>query len=322
MKELMARRRLFALAPLALLLTFAPPARAAKSGSVLEVPIGWASVEGGTSGGLGGAAVTVADAKELAASLKGDAPKSVLISGTIVLTDKVRVGSNKTILGIGSDGGLKGAGLHLHGVHNVLIRNLSIHDSIDDAVNIESGSHHIWIDHCDFSQCHDGLVDVKRGSDLVTVSWCRFHDHHKTCLVGHSDKPSVLAEDKGKLRVTFHHNFFDGSQTRHPRVRIAETVHVFNNYYRANEYGVASTDDAGVLVEGNYFEQVKAPTYTQYGDSKQPGRLVERRNVYVESGKPSAAGQVREVTDAYKYMLDETDRIPELVRQGAGVGKL
>jgi len=74
-------------------------------------------------------------------------------------TEKVRVGSNKTILGIGSDSGLKGAGLHLRGVHNILIRNLSIHDSDDDAVNIEDGAHHIWIDHCDFSRCHDGLVE-------------------------------------------------------------------------------------------------------------------------------------------------------------------
>jgi pectate lyase len=154
------------------------------------------------------------------------------------------------------------------------------------------------------------------------VSWCHFHDHHKTCLVGHSDKPSVLSEDKGKLRVTFHHNYFDGSQTRHPRVRVAETVHVFNNYYRANEYGVASTDDAGVLVEGNYFQQVKAPTYTQYGDSKQPGRLVERKNVFVDSGKPQAAGEVREVSNTYPYVLDDADRLPELVGQGAGVGKL
>ena len=74
------------------------------------------------------------------------------------------------------------------------------------------------------SQSHDGLLDIKHGSDLVTVSWCRFHDHRKTCLLGHSDKPGALAEDKGKLRVTYHHNFFDGSKTRHPRVRIAETV--------------------------------------------------------------------------------------------------
>jgi len=119
----------------------------------------------------------------------------------------------------------------------------------------------------------------------VTVSWCRFHDHHKTCLVGHSDKPSVLAEDQGKLRVTFHHNFFDGSQTRHPRVRIAETVHVFNNYYRANEYGVASTDDAGVLVEGNYFEQVKVPTTRNMAIPSSQVAWSSGKNVFVDSGK-------------------------------------
>ncbi len=96
--------------------------------------------------------------------------------------------------------------------------------------------------------------------------------------------------DQGHLRVTYHHNFFDGSKTRHPRVRLGEPVHVFNNYFRNNDYGVASTSDAGVVVEGNHFENVRQPTYTRYGDSKEPGRLVERGNRFVKSGTPQARG--------------------------------
>ncbi|QDU96929.1 pectate lyase family protein [Lignipirellula cremea] len=120
--------------------------------------------------------------------------------------------------------------------------------------------------------------------------------------------------------MTYHHNFFDGSQTRHPRVRIAETVHIFNNYYRGNEYGAASTNDAGLLVEGNSFEGVKMPTYTRYGDSKEPGRLVERLNLFVRSGKAQTAGAVKEVP--YRYQLDKAEQIADLVRAGAGVGKV
>jgi pectate lyase len=240
----------------------------------------------------------------------------IVIAESIALKEKVRVGSNKTVVGRTPEVILSGKGFHLSKAHNVILRNLTIRDSADDAINIEGGSHHVWVDHCDLSRCHDGLLDIKHGSDLVTVSWCRFHDHRKTCLLGHSDKPSALAEDKGKLRVTYHHNFFDGSATRHPRVRIAETVHIFNNYYRGNEYGAASTDDAGLLVEGNYFEDVAAPTHVKYGDSKEPGRLVERQNQFVRSGTPETAGVVKEVP--YPHHLDDAQAVPRLVREGAG----
>ena len=84
-------------------------------------------------------------------------------------------------------------------------------------------------------------------------------------LLGHSDDNA--SQDIGHLRVTYHHNWFDGSGTRHPRVRFGNPVHVYNNYYFNNEYGVASTMDAGVLVEGNYFENVDGPTLVGYADS-------------------------------------------------------
>ena len=125
--------------------------------------------------------------------------------------------------------------------------------------------------------------------------------------------------DTGHLRVTYHHNFFDGTQTRHPRVRYGEPVHVFNNYYRGNEYGVASVMDAGVIVEGNYFEDVKQPTLTSYGDSPDPGRLVQRANHFVRSGEPQSRGEVDEQRLTYKYTLDDATKIRDLVSRGAGV---
>lgn len=288
------------------------------AGAPAEGPIGWASVAEGTNGGRGGPELVVRDAAALTTALKGDAPVTVVVAGTVELPGMVRVGSNKTLVGGDAGATLTGGGLSINGSRNVIIRNITFRDSRDDAINVEQQSHHVWIDHCDFSRAKDGLVDIKRGSDLVTVSWCRFHEHGKTCLVGHSDKPDVLATDRGRLRVTYHHNFFDGSKTRHPRVRAGETVHVFNNYFRGNEYGVASTEDAGVLVEGNYFEDVGAPTHTSYGDSKRPGRLVERGNVFAAGcGRPTAAGEVAAVP--YRYELDPAERVPDLVRAGAGV---
>jgi pectate lyase len=286
-----------------------------------DVPIGWASIGGGTTGGRGGATVTVADAAALVAQAQSTPPLIIRVSGTIHLTSPVRVKSNKTIVGIGSDATILGGGFQISKVSNIIIRNLAI-SGATDAIDIEAAAHHIWVDHCDLSRCTDGLLDIKRGSDLITVSWNHFHDHHKTCLLGHSDKEDIRRIDIGHLRVTYHNNFFDGSKTRHPRVRYAEPVHVFNNYFKNNEYGVAALMDSGVLVEGNVFENVEHPTHTRYGDSPGPGRLLERDNLYIKSGAPEASGTVVEPRTAYPYRLDRPADVARIVGSGAGVGKI
>ena len=98
-------------------------------------------------------------------------------------------------------------------------------------------------------QVHDGLLDITNASDLVTVSWNRFRNHDKTMLIGSSDS---AAADRGKLRVTLHHNLFDGIGQRAPRVRFGQ-VHIFNNYYkieRVPNYGYSwgvGVESAGVF---------------------------------------------------------------------------
>lgn len=124
--------------------------------------------------------------------------------------------------------------------------------------------------------------------------------------------------------MSIHHNFFDGSKQRNPRVRFGEPVHVYNNYFRNNElYGVAATMNAGVLVEGNYFENVPHPCYSAsgYADSG-PGRLVQRGNQFVGSGTCETNGSVTEPRAFYAYTLDPAANVPSLVRAGAGVGKI
>jgi pectate lyase len=281
-------------------------------------PVGWASTEGGTTGGREGETIRVTAAAGLIDAAGRKEPLTIVVAGTIRLEEVVEVGSHKTIVGGAEGATLVGGGLHLKRAENVILRNLAIREA-PDGIGIEMGSRHVWIDHCDLSNCRDGLLDVKRGSDLVTVSWCRFHDHHKTSLVGHSDKDDIRAMDTGHLRVTYHHNFFDRTQTRHPRVRFAEPVHVFNNLFVGNEYGIASLMDAGTLVEGNVFESVEQPTLTKYGDSPLPGRLVERGNLFFSSGVPETAGTVAEPSQFYKYALEPVDQVAAKVRAGAGV---
>jgi pectate lyase len=200
----------------------------------------------------------------------------------------------------------------------VIIRNLVFRNADDDSINVEQSSTNVWIDHNDLANGFDGLVDIKRGSDFVTVSWNHVHDHDKTMLLGHDDANG--AQDIGHLRVTYHHNWYDRTTQRHPRVRFGNPVHVFNNYYNGNSgYGVASACNAGVLVEGNYFENVATPYQLGAGDSP-IGSLVARNNFLVGSGAGQTGGSVAAIP--YSYSLDTASSVKSIVTSGAGTGKL
>jgi pectate lyase len=280
-------------------------------------PIGFASVAPGTTGGRGGQVVTASSSDELRRYLITRDPMVVQVSGALALSGMTPVGSNKTILGIGSDAKIANGGFNLSNVNNVIIRNLTFEGSPDDAINIQDSSHHVWIDHNVLTKANDGLLDIKRGASYVTVSWNVFREHTKTSLVGHDDS---FTSDRGALKVTYHHNWFRSDQ-RNPRVRFGE-VHVFNNYYDAvRSYGVASTQDAKVVVEGNVFKNVRQPALVGYEESG-PGDLVERGNAYDGSGTPQSRGEAFDPTAYYAYPLTPLSEVSGLVQAAAGVGKI
>ncbi|MDG4764704.1 pectate lyase [Solwaraspora sp. WMMD406] len=292
-------------------------------------PDGYAAVPAmglpGTTGGVGGPTVTVTTAVELAQYAGANTPYVIEVSGRIQVSGMVTVVADKTIVGLGDTAEIVGGGLQLGTTtrpgNNVIVRNITFRDADDDSISVHNGSHHVWIDHNEFYPGYDGSVDVKRRSSYVTVSWNRFHGTDKSMLLGHSDS---FTDDIGYLKVTYHHNYFDGSHQRHPRVRFGEPVHVYNNYYRGiGLYGVVSTENAGVLVEGNYFADVAYPCHSAsgYADSG-PGRLVQRHNVFVRSGVCETNGTVAEPGSYYSYTLDDAAQVPQIVSAGAGVGRI
>ncbi|WP_203901192.1 pectate lyase family protein [Virgisporangium aliadipatigenens] len=279
--------------------------------------VGWATQNGGTTGGGSAATTTVTSASALTSALASTSPAVIRVSGNISCSGMLRVRSHKTILG-NSGATITGCGFNINGDSNVIIRNLNFTGWDDDAINVQESAKNIWIDHNSFSNGYDGAVDIKRGSDFVTVSWNRVFNHDKSMLLGHSDDNA--AQDTGHLRVTYHHNYFDGTTQRHPRVRFGNPVHVYNNYYRANSgYGVASTEGAGVLVEGNYFENVADPFHLGEGDSG-PGTLVARNNTLVGSGSGQTGGSVASIP--YSYTLDASANVKAGVTAGAGAGRI
>ncbi|WP_085066760.1 pectate lyase family protein [Catenuloplanes japonicus] len=300
-------------------------------------PLGFASVnalgQSGTTGGAAGPTVTVGTAADFLTAIATPGPLTVRVSGVLTLPGPMHdVTSDKTIVGVGTASGLTGGGLNVglpvssattppaDAVHNVIIRNLNFTGTPDDAINVQMFSHHVWIDHNDLSDGYDGLIDIKRGASYVTVSWNHTHDHTKNMLLGHDD--SNGAQDIGYLKVTYHHNWFDRTPQRNPRVRFGEPVHVVNNYFVYNtDVGVACQANAGCVIEGNYFEDVEEPVSNSYAGPS--GRCVARNNVFAgESGAPVCSGSVQEPSTYYSLPVEDPNGIKAAVTAGAGTFNL
>ncbi|RZM02940.1 MAG: pectate lyase, partial [Pedobacter sp.] len=160
-------------------------------------PIGYASVNGLTTGGQGGKTITVTTLADLKNALQSTETMIVQISGTIRSSGPtlLYVQSNKSVLGL-KGAMLEGISLSVYGQHNVIIRNIISKNSLTYSnIIIKEGSHHVWVDHCDLSSTllandwttYDGLLDVGDGSDFVTLSWNKLHDSHIPVLIGFSD---------------------------------------------------------------------------------------------------------------------------------------
>lgn len=168
---------------------------------------------------------------------------------------------NVTFEGIGKDATAYGWGFLVRGASNVEIRNIGIMLFPDDAISLDTNNKNIWVHNNDIfygATGHDadqvkgdGSCDVKQNSSFITVAFNHFHDSGKCSLCG--------MQDTQNFYVTYHHNWFDHSDSRHPRVRVG-SVHVYNNYFDGNaKYGVGVTKGASVFVEANYFRNCKSP---------------------------------------------------------------
>ncbi|WP_282938599.1 pectinesterase family protein [Paenibacillus sp. RC67] len=213
---------------------------------------------------------------------------------------KINVGANTTIVGLsGSNAKILGGNLMIQNVDNVIVRNIDFQNAFDyfpqwdptdgttgnwnsafDNITVKNAQH-VWIDHNTFSdgnnrddynikyfgrqyQQHDGALDITNSSDLITVSYNYFHDHDKNTLVGGSDS---YTDDRGKERITFHHNYYQNVTQRAPRVRFGQ-VHLYNNYYEgtlnnANYpflYAIGVGLESHIVAQNNYFMQDEGTT--------------------------------------------------------------
>ena len=193
---------------------------------------------------------------------------TVMEGGDIVIENANNASSYVTLEGVGSDAVVNGMGIRLKTATNIEVRNIgamNCNSTAGDNFGLQDKNDHIWLHNCDIFYGNagsdadqikgDGALDNK-GSTYVTFSYNHFWDSGKASLLG-------LSEDKTTgLYITYHHNWFDHSDSRHPRVRFY-SAHVYNNYYDGNaKYGVGSTMGSSVFVENNVFRNCKYPMLT------------------------------------------------------------
>lgn len=193
---------------------------------------------------------------------------SYLLNGDMVIENANNQLSYITFEGVGDDAVADGWGVRIKGASNVEIRNIGFMncDSGEgDNVSLQQDNDYIWVHNCDLfygaagsdaDQIKgDGAMDCKK-STYVTFSYNHFWDSGKSNLLGLSEGTTQ------GLYITYHHNWYDHSDSRHPRIRYY-SAHVYNNYYDGNsKYGVGSTMGSSVFVENNYFRNCKYPMMT------------------------------------------------------------
>jgi len=285
-------------------------------------PVGFGA---GTTGGGNATAVTVSTLDAFKSAVTGSSSKVVKVNGLISLSGQVDIGSNTTVLGVGSASGFTGGGLRLKKVTNVVVRNLNISKPVAPADGITvQASTQVWIDHNAFSSdldhgkdYYDGLVDISHASDYVTVSWNTFKNHYKGSLVGHSDNNA--SEDTGHLRVTYHHNWFDQVNSRIPSLRFG-TGHFYDNYVVGAETAVHSRMGAQMFVQNNVFRNTEVAVTTSR-DSDVDGYANLSGNDL--GGAATEISQVGTFTSPpYSYTAEPASTVVASVTSGAGTGKL
>ena len=281
-----------------------------------------------------------------------------LVQGDMMIDLGKSETSYVTVEGIGNDATVNGWGIRVKNAQNVEIRNLGIMnvDSDEgDNIGLQQNNQYVWVHNNDFFYGHagsdkdqvkgDGALDCKM-STYITFSYNHFWDNGKSNLLGLKEGTSE------GYYITYHHNWYDHSDSRHPRVRYY-SAHVYNNYYDGNaKYGAGSTLGSSVFMEANYFRNCKYPMMTSlqgtdvYASgtkrdptnngtfSKEAGGTIKAYNNYMEGsytfipygaskyilkGKETAIGDIDSNVDFDAYVVtSRNDQVPSSVKSYSG----
>lgn len=310
----------------------AATAAASALAGVTDVANGFASVnalgQNGTYGGRDGQTVTVKTLADLEKYATASEPYIIVVAATINMNPvgkEIKVASDKTIIGAGTSGHIVGGGFFLGtGVHNVIIRNLTIRDAYQgvwndkendfDAIQMD-GAHHVWIDHNDLRHMADGLIDSRKDTTYLTVSWNKLSQENKAFGIGWTENTTA--------DITIHHNWIRETEQRNPSTDNVAHAHLYNNYLEdeagttiKSSYGNYSRGKTNMVLENSYFQGLTNPVVRDA-----TATVVQRGNVFSgttgknESGGTGAAWNPKTY---YNYTLDKTADVPALLKSGVG----
>jgi pectate lyase len=319
---------------------------------------GYATQNGGTTGGAGGQTVRATTGTAIHTALCNRASSStpiiIQVEGTITVGNTAKVSgnscntadgvielkqiSNVTLIGVGSGAVFDQIGIHIRESSNIIIQNVTVQNvkksgspvsNGGDAIGMESSVHNVWVDHNTLlasggeAQGYDSLIDMKAGTNYVTVSYNTFTNSGRGGLIGSSDS------DTGNGPVTFHHNLYTNIDSRTPLLRAA-TAHIYNNYYVSlNKSGINPRDGGKAKVENNYFKNsadVLGTFYTDLMGSWQVAGNIFDNVTWTAPGTENhpAGPDVQSNTSIsipYSYSLDPASCVPSIVGQTAGANK-
>lgn len=253
-------------------------------------------------------------------------------SVTIAMEERVlRVGSNKTIVGLGRGAHLRGLSLELGARSNIIVRNLALYDvnrtlqEGGDAIGMKD-TRDVWLDHLTTKWIGDGLTDISAGTQGITLSWMHYDGANPADCRGRHTHASTISD----ASVTIHHSFFDHADSHAPLVQGAlARVHVFDNFVQDNDgYGVGAACGAQVLLEGTSFRGVLTPTSRRDCGEATPTGLISApagSNLYLQDVGNHAGGDGQEPHDtvfepAYDYDVEPAAQNWQRVLERAGVG--
>lgn len=325
------------------------------AGPLYAAADGYASLNGGTTGGEGGAVVYASTGTEIHRAMcdraSEDTPLIIYVSGTITQGNTTKESgscdtkdneiqfkrvSNISLIGTNEGALFDEIGIHLRESSNIIIRNVHVRNvkksgsnpsNGGDAIGMERDVRNVWIDHNELeasggeSDGYDSLVDIKDNSRYITVSYNYMHHSGRGGLIGSSDS------DDDNTFVTFHHNRYEQIDSRLPLLRHG-TAHAYNNYYNGiSKSGMNPRIGGRIKAENNVFENAQNPIGTFYTDDMGfwdiSGNIFTNVNWLSNSTNHPAGPNPQSTTSInipYGYSLDNASCVKSIVMATAGDG--
>ncbi|WP_306214141.1 pectate lyase family protein [Actinoplanes sp. RD1] len=318
---------------------------------------GFATQNGGTTGGAGGATVRATTGTAIHTALctraSSSTPIIIQVEGTINHGNTAKVSgsscntaagvielkqiSNVTIVGVGAGAVFDQLGIHIRESSNIIVQNVTVRNvkksgsptsNGGDAIGMETDVRNVWVDHVSLlasggeAEGFDGLFDMKDNTQYVTLSYSTLRNSGRGGLIGSSES------DTSNGYVTFHHNLYENIDSRTPLLR-GGIAHIYNNsYVSLNESGINSRAGARAKVENNYFKNSKDVLGTFYTDAagywQVAGNVFDNVTWSSPGEDTNPAGpdvtSNTSVSIPYAYTLDPASCVPAVVARTAGSG--